>query len=169
LHADHAGSLPTLLPYYQYRLNLPAPKIIVPNDTFKTELQDYLTCTKESERATYVPISDFPDIGWIDTTNQHVPDMTSFAYYFTEADELIYYSGDIANADTAKDFLATRQESKITVFHETSPEITTVHTHYKEVQDKLAGYTTYLYHIAKENMPADCSLPLVEETPELLV
>lgn len=37
LHGDHVGSLPTLLPYFQYVLERPIPKIIMPNDAFKLD------------------------------------------------------------------------------------------------------------------------------------
>jgi len=169
LHADHVGSLPTLLPYFQYMLNKPIPKIIVPNPTFQDEIHQFLNTTYESKRAEYVPLTDFEDIGSIDTTNQHVEGMTSFAYYFTEGNSLIYYSGDISNADTARTFLDERTESDITVFHETSPKIDiAVHSSYKEVAKKLSAYDVYAYHVAKESMPADCTLKLVENYPEFL-
>jgi len=169
LHGDHVGSLPTLLPYIFHRLNQPVPKIIVPNKQFQEELHVFLNSTHEAKRAEYVSIDEFPSIGHIDTSNQHVEGMTSFAYYFSENDQLIYYSGDIGNADVAKDFLATRSESNIRVFHETSPRTDiTVHASYKEIEEKLGEYETYVYHIAKENMPDDCTLKYIEDYPEFL-
>lgn len=169
LHGDHVGSLPTLLPYFQYKLNLPIPKIVVPNQKMQDEISAFLSTTYELKRAHYVAIDDVPGVGFIDTTNQHVDGMTSFAYYFTENDHLIYYSGDINNAQTAKAFLDGRSESKIQVFHETSPSLDiAVHASYTEVQEKLGHYDTYVYHIAKENMPEDCTLKYVEDYPEFL-
>jgi len=169
LHGDHVGSLPTLLPYFTHKLGCEIPPIIVPTETFREELNAFLSSTHESKRAHFVPISEFSVLGYIETTGQHVPEMTSFAYYFTEDDCLIYFSGDIGNANVAKNFLATRSESNIQVFHETTPRTDIpVHTSYKEIEEKLEGYKTYVYHIAKENMPADCKLQYVEDYPELL-
>ncbi len=169
LHGDHIGSLPTLLAYFQYKLGIDVPKIIVPNEVFQAELLQFLTLVGEKKRANFVPISDFDDIGFIDTTNQHVEEMTSFSYYFVENDNLIYYSGDIGNADTAKSFLDSRTESKKQVFHETTPKTESpIHTTYLEVQEKLKDYETYVYHMAKEDMPSDCTLKMVENQPEFL-
>ena len=169
LHGDHVGSLPTLLAYIFHKLGKSVPKIIVPSDVFQSEVQKYLETTYEGKRGDYISIIAFPEIGFIETTNQHVEGMTSFSYYFVEDDQLIYYSGDIGNADVAKDFLDTRKESGIRVFHETSPRTDiTVHASYIEVQEKLSSYETYVYHIAKENMPDDCTLTYIEDCPELL-
>lgn len=169
LHGDHVGSLPTLLAYFHHKLGIEVPKIIVPSKSFQEDLHQLLTLTWASNRVEYVAISDFEDIGFIDTTNQHVGGMTSYSYYFVEKDHLIYYSGDIGNADTAKKFLDSRNESKIQVFHETTPSTEMpVHTSYLEVQEKLKDYDTYVYHIAKENMPADCTLKMVENCPDFL-
>lgn len=169
LHNDHVGSLPTLLAHYKHKLKVEMPKIIVPSENFTNELRQLLSLSAEKDWASYVPIADFPELGFIDTTGQHIPDMTSFAYYFKEEDKLIYYSGDIANADTAKNFLADRTESDITVFHETAFfKKSDVHASYLEVQEKLSGYNLYVYHVDKANKPDDCTLTLVEEVPELL-
>ena len=170
LHNDHVGSLPTLLAHYKHKLGVDMPPIIVPNEKFKAELQQLINIPTGVDWGTYVSITEFPEIGFIDTTGQHVPGMTSYAYYFIEDDSLIYYSGDIANADTAKDFLADRTESKITVFHETAFfKKSDVHTPYIEIQEKLDDYELYAYHIDKANKPDDCTLTLVEEVPELMV
>lgn len=169
LHGDHIGSLPTLLPYVAFRLQKEIPKIIVPDEAFETELHQFFTATYEAERASYVPMAEFPELGYIDTSNQHLEGMRSFAYYFTNGTHLIYYSGDIGNADTAQKFLADRTESNIQVFHETTPRLDVpVHASYKEVEEKLGDYDTYAYHIDKADMPDDCALKLVEDHPEFL-
>ena len=169
LHGDHVGSLPSLLPYLVHKVGRSVPKIIFPNEAFRSEIHEFLTNTYEDKRAEYVSIEEFPEIGYVDTSNQHVEDMTSFAYYFTEDNKLIYYSGDIGNADTAKNFLDSRTESDIKVFHETTQRTDiAVHASYKEVEEKLKDYDTYVYHIAKENMPEDCTTKYVEDHPEFL-
>jgi len=169
LHGDHVGSLPTLLAYIFHKLGKPVPKIIIPKSSFQTEIQNYLEATYEGHRGEYISIEEFPNVGFVETTNQHVVGMTSFAYYFSENDHLIYYSGDIGNADVAKNFLAGRTERRIQVFHETTPRTDiSVHASYTEVQEKLQSYETYVYHIAKENMPSGCNLNYVEDYPEFL-
>lgn len=168
LHGDHVGGFSSLLPYLQIRLGNNA-SIITPTEDFRNEIHQFLTITYEAKRAIYAPIADFPEIGFIDTSNQHVEGMTSFAYYFKEDDQLIYYSGDIGNADTAKNFLDSRSENDIKVFHETTPRTDLMaHASYKEVEEKLKDYDTYVYHIAKENMPEDCTTKYVEDYPEFL-
>lgn len=169
LHGDHIGSLPTLLAYIFHKLGKPVPKIIVPTERFRGELHTLLEATFEADRGDYVSTDEFPEIGFIDTTGQHKEGMTSFAYYFMEDDHLIYYSGDIGNADVAANFLKGRTETNIQVFHETSPRTDIpVHASYLEVQEKLSDYETYVYHIAKENMPEDCTLKYIEDYPDLL-
>lgn len=169
LHGDHVGSLPTLLAYMHHKLGKEDLKIIAPDEVFQNELHSFLTATYEAKRASYISIKEFPQIGYIDTSNQHVDGMRSFAYYFSNGEQLIYFSGDIGNADTAQKFLADRTEEKIQVFHETTPKLDiAVHASYQELQEKLADYDVYAYHIAKENMPADCTLNLVEDFPEFL-
>jgi len=169
LHGDHVGSLSTLLSYYKYKLKIEMPKIIVPTETFHSELRQFLNLSNGTDWVSYAPIEDFAGIGFVDTTGQHIKEMTSFAYYFLEGDECIYYSGDIGNADTAKQFLLSRTEPNIKVFHETTASSSSPsHTPYQEVQETLKDHEVYAYHVAKENMPADCTLTLVEEVPELL-
>lgn len=170
LHNDHVGSLPTLLAYYKHKLKVEMPKIIVPSESFTNELRQLLSLSAEKDWASYVSISDFPELGFVDTTGQHIPEMTSFAYYFVEEEHLIYYSGDIANADTAKTFLESRGENNIQVFHGVAPfKQSAIHTPYTEIEEKLADYEVYVYHVAKENMPADSTLKLVEDCPEFLL
>jgi glyoxylase-like metal-dependent hydrolase (beta-lactamase superfamily II) len=166
LHGDHSGGLSTLLVYAAARLKKKIP-IIVPTDRFHAELVKFFTLTDEIASAEFVPISDFPNIGYIDTTGHHKPGLIGKSYYFKEDDHLIYYSGDIGNADVAANFLADRTESNIQVFHETTHTLNIAnHASYKEVEEELGKYDTYVYHIAKENMPADCTLKYVENYPE---
>lgn len=169
LHFDHIGSLPTLLAYRKYKTDKDIPKILLPKQELGEQLTKLLSCSLEESLADFGTISDIPGIDFIETTNQHKPGMISFAYHFIEDDHLIYYSGDIGNADVAIDFLSGREESKIQVFHETSHlSDVEVHASYKEVEEKLGHYNLYVYHIAKEHMPADCTLQYVEDYPEFL-
>lgn len=167
LHGDHIGSLPTYLNYISHILKQEA-QIIVPTEAFQAELHAFFHATWAEKHVHYLSISDFPWIGSIDTFGQHVEGRQSFAYYFTDGEELIYYSGDLANVDTTVDFLKTRSEPNIRVFHDVNKTDSPVHVFYKEAEAKLAGYDVYGYHCDKATMPADCKLKLVEEYPELL-
>lgn len=170
LHGDHVGSLPTLLPYFTYILGIEPPKIIVPHEAYEAEVRAFLSTTYEEKRAEFIPLEKTLGIGYVETTNTHVPGMTSFAYYFTDTDALIYYSGDTGSVVPAQTFLRDRTETDIRVFHETTFKTeSSVHVPYTVLQRELANYPLYAYHVAKENKPNDCTLQLVEECPELLL
>ncbi len=96
--------------------------------------------------------------------------MTSYAYYFTEDETTIYFSGDTGSIEPVKTFLQERAESNIIIFHETTFQPKSmVHVPYTTLQSELTGYDVYAYHIDKANKPADCTLKLVEEYPEFLL
>ena len=136
---------------------------------FQQKLHEFFTVTFEAHRAEYLPLSTVPEIDYLDTSNQHVEGMTAFAYYFKEGDDLIYYSGDLGNVDTTLGFLAGRTEKNITVFHDVHRALDMKsHASYKDAQEKLQQYNVYGYHCAKETMPDDCKLKLVEDYPEFL-
>ncbi len=109
-------------------------------------------------------MEEFPEIGYVDTTGQHKEGMTSYAYYFTQDEKLIYYSGDLGNADTTLEFLKTRSESDITVFHDMGFRETKSHAYYIEVQEKLSDYEVYGYHSSVDQKPDDCEVKMVEES-----
>lgn len=167
LHGDHVGSLPTLVAYMEIKLGKELP-ILTPTTDFQTKINTFLNTTYEAKRAHYIPLTEIPEIGFLDTFGQHMPDMQTFSYYFTENDHLIYYSGDINNTSTANDFLQTRTEKTIEVFHEVSFFDGPMHVHYKAAAESLQNYSVYYYHVDGANKPADCTLALVEEYPKFL-
>jgi hypothetical protein len=154
--------------YLSFVLHKTIP-IIVPSTEFASKIDQLLKITFADNKVVYEPIAGFSNIGYIDTTGQHGVGIISHAYYFTEHDHLIYYSGDIGNAQTAKNFLSDRTEQHIQVFHETTHRTDMEnHTSYQEIQTKLVNYETYVYHTAKEKIPKDCALKLVEDYREFL-
>lgn len=167
LHADHIGSLGTMLAHFE-RSTGSKVKILYPTETFKESLVQLLTVTFVAHHVELIKLDGHSDkIGYIDTTSQHVKNMPTFAYYFTEGDELIYYSGDLGVLDTTVKFLKSRSEKNIHVFQDINPKEGRAHVHYKEASERLAGYEAYGYHCDKVTMPADNTLPLVEDYPEL--
>lgn len=168
LHGDHAGSLFQLIVHFKHRTDRKL-QIIYPNSAIKAELEKYLSLNfQPAEAVELIPITEVSGVDFIDTTGQHVPNMPTVAYYFTENDELIYYSGDLGRVETTKDFLDSRSESKITVFHDISPTEGPGHVHYLEAASVLADYTVYGYHCDKAALPADNQVKLVEDYPEFL-
>ena len=166
LHGDHIGSIFQVL-CQRGLLGLETP-IIIPDEAFGKDIKALLDIQHYSRKQDkYIPIKEVPEIGCIDTHGQHVPDMKNYSYYFAEADELIYYSGDIGRIETAKEFLKTRTESNIRVFHDAHHLEGPSHTHYKVVNEKLKDYQTYLYHCSPEKIPDDNTMPLVSRVPEL--
>ena len=94
--------------------------------------------------------------------------MITHAYYFKDEDELIYYSGDLGVLDTTLDFLKARTESKIRVFQDIHQRTDLAgHVSYKEASERLTEYDAYGYHCDKKNIPADNTIKLVEDFPEL--
>ena len=166
LHGDHVGSLFQVM-CQRSLLGLTTP-IVVPDEAFAKDISTLLDLLRFDRKEDYfISLTDVPEIGCIDTFGQHVPDMKNYAYYFSEDDELIYYSGDIGRIETAVEFLAGRSESKIRVFHETHHLEGPSHVQYTIVNEQLKAYETYLYHTSPLKMPKDNTMPLVAEVPEL--
>ncbi len=166
LHGDHVGSLFQVL--CQRSIMGLATPILSPSDVFTETIAQLLDLQRfDRERDNFIPINNVPTISALDTTGQHVPDMLNYAYYFSEDDELIYYSGDIGRIETAVDFLKDRTESNIRVFHDAHHLNGLSHTHYTVVNEQLKNYETYLYHCNPEKIPADNTMPLVSSVPEL--
>jgi hypothetical protein len=167
LHGDHIGGLPTYLAY-AWHICGKEMKILFPSAEFKNDIESLLEITFAGSHAVFLPIDTIPAIGVVDTVDQHVVGMQSYAYYFVEDDEVIYYSGDIGNVETTKRFLDSRTEKKITAFHDISFKENSVHAYYRNAQATLGDYKVFGYHCDGSNKPPDCLLPLVEEHSEFL-
>jgi ribonuclease BN (tRNA processing enzyme) len=167
MHGDHVGCLFQYIYYTHYALNRHT-NFIYTTEAFKKAIIVFLDAQNVSyDYYSFIHIDKIQGLGYIDTTGMHSPDMIGHAYYFTTENELIYYSGDIGNIDVATDFLTTRKEESITVFHEISKNKAESHVYYKDAMEKLSEYTAYGYHCDKATIPADNTFPLVEDYPEL--
>jgi len=172
LHGDHVGSLFTLILHLNRRLT-PARKAVIlcPSAAFRDHLKEFLAFSllDPLKYVDFISLQNTPWIGSIDTTNRHECGLSSFAYYFTDGDELIYFSGDIASADVCAAFLETRCEAKITVFHDVHYERVPTHVYYHDLAQQLAGRDVYGYHVDPRRMPPESAIPLVAEHPEFLL
>ncbi len=171
LHGDHVGSLFQLILDMNLRSE-PGRKstIVYPSHAFLQEIEAFLTFWFPQPRdvVEFVPLSQIDGVGALDTTNKHIVGITSFAYYFTDGSSLIYFSGDVGDVTVAADFLRDRKETNVTVFHEIHHLKGSAHTHYRDVMNQLSDYKVFGYHCNPAKIPADNTIPLVANTPDLL-
>ena len=172
LHGDHVGSLFSLLIHLSSRCK-PSRKAVLlyPTDQFRQLVESFLKhwFPDVSAYIHFKPMSTVEGVGFIETTGKHIAGILSFAYYFTEGADLIYYSGDLGDVEVTADFLRSRHETQITVFHELHYNRGKAHTFYRDVMESLQGYSVYGYHVDPTKVPADNTVPLVARTPELLL
>lgn len=167
MHGDHVGCLFQYIYYAHYALGRHT-NFIYTSDEFKKSIITFLDVQNVNQDFySFVHIDKVQGIDHLDTTGMHSVGMIGHSYYFTDKNELIYYSGDIGSTDVATDFLTSRAEEKIFVFHEISKNKGESHVYYKDAIEKLSGYKAYGYHCDKVTMPEDNTFPLVEEYPEL--
>lgn len=170
-HDDHIGSLSSLAAYCKIfegrKLKLLWPELILVeqlNEILKHTLQ------KPDAYFDFQPISELPNVGFINTFGKHVPDGISYAYYFEEAENRIVYSGDIGDCDFLFDAIKKLPEKKTSVFHEIffNP-LAKAHTYYKDLMPYSSDYEIYGYHCDPRKNPPDNPIKLVQNLPELLL
>jgi glyoxylase-like metal-dependent hydrolase (beta-lactamase superfamily II) len=172
LHDDHVGSLSSFILYHSLVLKKGKLKIIYQSDAFLTILKDFLSFSlgRPEERVEFVEISEFPEVGAIDTFGQHVPGMSTWAFFFREGDEFVVYSGDLGNPTALFAELDSFQLlGKPLVFHEMGFEQSYGHTWFKELEPYLDRYRIYGYHNDQNLNPPENRIPLVADTPEFLI
>ncbi len=168
LHGDHVGSIHPLIIDYLTTKNKKL-KIIYTDDVFKSEVDIYLThfLVTPTDYIEYVPITDFPEIGFIDTKGAHFEGLQTYAYYFATGDDLLYYSGDLGDINLTIKFLDSVRVKNVEVFHELSFKEGKAHVYYKELGLRLNNYNVYGYHCDHTNAPNDNSIKLVANFPHL--
>ncbi|HEX2091045.1 MAG TPA: MBL fold metallo-hydrolase [Longimicrobiaceae bacterium] len=172
LHEDHVGSLSTLILHTNLRAREKRrATLLYPTEEFREDLTTLLRyCLGDpSEYVDFVPIEEAHGVGYVETTGLHSPDCRSFAYYFVDGSELIYFSGDVGDPGVAARFLESRREEDIRVFHELYYERKASHSHYSDVHEALGHYQVYGYHVDPRRVPADNRVPLVAHSPELVL
>lgn len=172
LHDDHVGSLSSYILYHNLILNKGKVKLIYQNDAFRTLLNDFLefSLRRVYDRVEFVHISEYPELGAIDTFGQHVSGMSTWAFFFRDGDESIVYSGDLGEPkDLFAAIDALKLPGKPLVFHEMAFEESFGHTYFKQLEPYMDRYRIYGYHNDHNLNPAENMIPLVANTPEFLV
>jgi ribonuclease BN (tRNA processing enzyme) len=170
LHGDHAGSLhPAILHWANKRKT--KIKIIYPTEGFKSVLESYLNMflVTVDKYVDFLPISDFKNIGYLDTLNLHTESIQSFAYYFNFEDQFIYFSGDLGDLNFSHKFLKNVNHDNVLVFHEVGFLEGSAHVHYKELEKLSDEFNVLAYHCNSKNAPSDCNLKFANNYPELLL
>jgi phosphoribosyl 1,2-cyclic phosphodiesterase len=173
LHDDHAGSLSSII-LHQKHVRKPAsrPRILYPTGEFGDTLYRYLQFSLQKPElfADFVPLSEVPGIGFIDTKGMHVRDFQTFAYYFETEEELVLYSGDLGNPDIVFEFLERNKLKKTIIFHEVNFFDTKgAHTLYRDLEKWVDEFEIRGYHHDPRLAPSDNRIPLVTDYPELLM
>lgn len=171
LHDDHGGSLGSLLAYHTLILKKPKLKLIYPTESFHDHLLNFVSfIIKTDEHVEFVPMTEFEGLHFIDTFGLHVKDFPTFAYYFTDNNKTIAYSGDIGDPDCVFDHLRSQGLTGATVFHDiTFNPANTAHAFYKDVAKHRDDFTVFGYHIDPEKEPADNEVPLVWKQADLML
>lgn len=174
LHDDHAGSLSSLILYHQIVLNKGKVKIIYQDEAFRDQIYNFLCFSlgKPEKRMEFVPLSDFPMLGVVDTHGQHVVGMQSWALYANSPDSSLVYSGDNGNPDFLFEELKGRGlKTPTRVFHEISflTQEGGSHAYYKDLIPYLDRYEIFGYHCDPRRNPKDNPIPLVYDKSEMTI
>lgn len=133
LHADHAGSLASLLSYTHCVLRLKVT-VVHPLDTV-TRLLSLQGISPEFYR--YLPAlpQDCP-VSAQPIEVPHAEDMRAFGYLLSDGEESVYYSGDAAQLpdEIAQRFLAGEIAR---VYHDTASHHSSSHCHYQRLVDAI--------------------------------
>jgi Metallo-beta-lactamase superfamily len=170
LHDDHVGSLSSFILYYQLVLQRERLKIYVPTAALQGLLQGLLAYSlgDVSARVDFRPIHELPGVGFVDTFGKHVPGMHTYAYYFRQAAHTIVYSGDNGDPDYLLAQIEALQLPAPIVFHEVFFHFRLAsHAYYQDLMRLSSTYPIFGYHCDPAYAPADSTLPLVAQFPEL--
>ena len=168
IHGDHAGGLHPCVLHWANRRGVKI-KIICPTESYEAELRHYMQIflLDVDKYVEFVPISEFGEIGFVDTKDRHVKGIQSFAYYFNLGDQFLYYSGDLGDINATRELLEKIEHPNIVVFHEVVFIRRDVHVYYKDLEDLADEYSVFAYHCNPADAPEDCRLRFVENYPEL--
>lgn len=171
MHADHIGSLSTLLLYHDHFVEDKQLQILYPDVDFRDKLMGYLRYSLQTPEK-YVAFSSIEKqmgVGYVDTSDLHVKGMRSFAYYFEDEEGLIAYSGDLGDADHLIENLDHLPAKNRVLFHEVcfDPKLEP-HTFHEDLYPYLSRYKIYGYHCRPEDAPDDSRIPLVYNEKSLM-
>lgn len=172
LHGDHVGGLFSLILHLNLRSSRRRKaRLLYASESFRDSVASFLRFSFPDLEAhvAFVPVTEARGVGYIDTAGLHMPAMQSYAYYFAQGNELIYYSGDLGDIRVTESFLSGRREEDVKVFHEMHYLEGSAHCHYRSVMALLQRYRVYAYHMDPRQLPPDNTVPLVANHPELLL
>lgn len=170
LHADHIGSLGSLISYF-YCVRKKPVFIIHPEKTIVKLLKlegisdaGYCYMERLPENAAGIqakPIEVF-----------HVPDMKCYGYLLTDQEGVFYYSGDAA--DIPSDVLEAFKQGQIDrIYQDTSThdEVHPTHCYYKTLEQKIPANLrdkVYCMHLDGpfEQLLKDCGFQVIEVQKE---
>lgn len=171
LHDDHAGSLSTLIFYYNLVLKKGKLQLIVPSCSFQAELEEYLTHSlrKPQERMQFVDIGNYPFIEPIDTFGHHVDGMQTWAYVFKSLRSCFVYSGDNGRPDLLFEKIRLMGHTGATVFHDICFTAgVSAHAYYKDLMGFQQDFKIWGYHCDAHLNPDDNTIPLVFHQPSFV-
>ena len=171
-HADHVGSLSTFILHHHFFVKGKQLKILYPEKHFKDTLYNYLSFSlqKPEKYIVFIPMDNRPELDFVNTFGKHVPGMQTYSYIFRENNQMIFYSGDTGDGDPTFEYLEENALPQTRVFHDiTFDRQNGSHTFYKELAPNLDTYNIYGYHCNPTLNPEDNDVPLVYNTPELLL
>lgn len=171
-HADHIGSLPTLILHHHQFVKDKQLNILYPEKKFKNQLYDFLSYAliNPEKYIAFYPMEKYDGLGYIDTYGAHIERMQTYSYLFQDGEELLAYSGDLGDCDLLFEELEKIRARKKTVFHDIcfNPQLTT-HTFYEDLEEYQQDYQIYGYHCDPRQNPDDNRVPLVYNQPEFLL
>lgn len=177
MHDDHVGSLSTAILHHKHLREPSSPaKILYPptpaGERFLQQIRSYLSFSlgDPDRYVNFLPLTEAPGIGFLETTGMHVPDMLSFAYSFDNEHEIVLYSGDMGDPDMIFEWAEHMDPAKrLRIFHEMSfQKFEGIHSYYKDLMPRLSQYELYAYHLDPREEPEDNAVPLVAEHAEFL-
>ncbi len=117
LHADHVGSLGTLISYF-YCLHGMQITVIHPEDT----IEELLTLEGIDKKG-YIHLKEMPEnsagLKAVPVPVKHAQDMKCYGYILSDSEDCIYYSGD--SADTPEEIKEKFLDGTIRrIYHDTS-------------------------------------------------
>lgn len=170
LHNDHCGSLANILLHYFFYGNGRRVTLLSPTDTFQQQLTAFLNIQLKdvTKYAHFELLTAVPGAAFLDTFNRHAEGFQSYSYIFEEAGQRLVYSGDLRDCDFLFQHLATLPPLPTTVYHDIcfNPE-NKGHAHYTALRPHQEKYAIYGYHCDPTQNPADNTIPLVYQQPEL--
>lgn len=160
-HADHIGSLETLILYSFYKIHKPINIVLPKNKKYISNIKTILKCfgCKKNmyncinEKKFDNKYQSFKSIRYIKT--QHCKELVCFSILFNTKNGIIYYSGDTNEISIIKKLIATEQLiDKIYIDTTTDDYPGNVHLNIdilkKEIPEKLKN-RVYCMHLNNEN------------------